>query len=106
MGMGSGTAGSVAELRTLSDDDLIHLHDEQARHTVVGVSYYLEELARRDAARQAEALVDVSQRLERASAESGQRLERVTWVLVWLTVAIAALTLVNVAVTIALYLKG
>jgi hypothetical protein len=34
-------------LNALSDDDLIRQYDEQARHTVVGLNYYTEEIARR-----------------------------------------------------------
>lgn len=39
------------QLRQIEDDELIRQHDEKARHTAVGISYYLEELARRDAQR-------------------------------------------------------
>ena len=41
-------AHPVAELRALSDEDLITLHDQHAIHTMVGVDYYLDELKRRD----------------------------------------------------------
>ena len=40
---------SYDELRALSDDELIKAHDELAKSTLVGSSYYVEELARRDA---------------------------------------------------------
>jgi hypothetical protein len=39
---------TVEELRSLPVDKLIELHDSVATHTSVGVSYYLEEIARRD----------------------------------------------------------
>lgn len=39
---------SLAELRTTPDEELINRHDELAKTTGAGVSYYLEELARRD----------------------------------------------------------
>lgn len=39
---------TYAELRNLKDKDLVQRHDQEAKHTVVGVSYYLDELARRD----------------------------------------------------------
>jgi hypothetical protein len=31
----------------LSDDELIQMYDEQAKHTAVGLNYYTEEIARR-----------------------------------------------------------
>lgn len=37
------------KLRRVSDEELIRQHDESAKHTVVGISYFLDELARRDA---------------------------------------------------------
>lgn len=37
------------KLRRVSDEELIWQHDESAKHTVVGISYFLDELARRDA---------------------------------------------------------
>jgi hypothetical protein len=40
-------AKSLEELRDLSDDQLIELHDSLAPGTTVGINYYLEELARR-----------------------------------------------------------
>jgi hypothetical protein len=40
-------AKSLEELRDLSDDQLIELHDSLARRTNIGLGYYLEELARR-----------------------------------------------------------
>lgn len=43
-----GTAVSVKELKTLTAEDLERLHDEQAKHTVVGTQYYLDELGRRE----------------------------------------------------------
>jgi hypothetical protein len=40
----------IRELRALSDDELIALHDQAAEHTFVGISYFLDELHRRDSA--------------------------------------------------------
>ncbi|PYP49448.1 MAG: hypothetical protein DMD45_14505 [Gemmatimonadetes bacterium] len=40
-------AYSYAELQRLSDDELVRAHDEAAKTTVIGVSYFLEELSRR-----------------------------------------------------------
>lgn len=44
-------ARSIHEVRGLSDEDLIREHDEAAKSTVVGTSFYVEEVARRETAR-------------------------------------------------------
>jgi len=76
---------SYEELRKVSDDDLIRAHDAKGGSTEVGVAYYLDELRRRDAARQ------------------GERLEDMTRKVMWLTVCIAVFTVViTVAIVFAL----
>lgn len=66
---------SWRELRAVSDEDLITRHDQAVRNTEIGLNYFLEEMARRDAARQMRTMTTL------------------TW---W----IAGFTLVNVIVTI------
>lgn len=39
------------ELREISDDQLIQIYDEQAKNTCVGISYYADELNRRQSER-------------------------------------------------------
>jgi hypothetical protein len=68
---------TVTQLRKLSDDELVGLHDNMADHTTVGTKHYLDELARREAARQTESIVGLT-----------QTMARLTWL-------IAGLTLVN-----------
>ncbi|MEC4183307.1 hypothetical protein VJ918_00615 [Adlercreutzia sp. R21] len=46
-----GMSLTYRELRKISDEELIDQHDKEAKYTVVGTSYYLEELARRDSQR-------------------------------------------------------
>jgi hypothetical protein len=41
-------AESIAQLRNLSEADLIRIHDSTAENTVVGTAHYLAELGRRD----------------------------------------------------------
>jgi hypothetical protein len=64
-------AKTIAELRSLSDDELIEQHDKLAASTQVGTRFYLAELERRQ--------VDRQNRL-----------------MIGLTVAIFSLTVVNV----------
>ena len=71
---------TLKELRSITVDELVKRHDEQAGRTEVGVSYYLEELARRDQ-------------------------ERTNRVLIGLTVALTVLTLVIAILTLVLLLK-
>ena len=74
-------AKGLAELRSLSDKELVRQHDVKAlgdgvdSGTCVGLNYYLQELARRDSERQTKVML------------------RLTWF-------IAALTLVMVAVVV------
>lgn len=65
-------------LRELPLEELIKRHDAAAPHTMVGVAYYLEEIARRDAVRQIEETI------------------RLTRVITSLTAVIAVLTAINV----------
>ena len=46
-----GMAHSMEELKKLSDAELIRRHDEEARHTVVGTQYYVDEVRYREQAR-------------------------------------------------------
>lgn len=46
-----GMSLTYRELRKMSDEELIDQHDKESKYTVVGTSYYLEELARRDSQR-------------------------------------------------------
>jgi len=41
---------TMEKLRSTADNDLFRLHDRAAENTVVGVSYYLDELRRREQA--------------------------------------------------------
>ncbi len=66
---------TIKELRSLEDEEIVRRHDLKTEHTVVGVAYYLEELARRDAERQLRII------------------RRLTW-------AIAAMTLVMTVATV------
>jgi hypothetical protein len=74
---------TIARIRELSDSDLIAEHDRLAQSTVVGVDYYLNELARRDQARQTALLL------------------RYTRILLWLTVIVTLATVVSLAVAVA-----
>jgi hypothetical protein len=69
-------AKTIAELRSLSDGELIKQHDKLAESTQVGTGYYLAELERRQVERQ------------------GRQMLRLTWV-------VTALTIVNVVAVVA-----
>ena len=80
---------SLSELKNLSDEQLVRGHDDQARGTVVGVNYYLAELRHRDLKRLAE-----------GQQRSAEKMEKLTRRITWLTVLIAALTVVNIGVVL------
>lgn len=69
---------TLKDLKALSDEELIRLHDDHAKHTAFGVQYYIDELRYREQTR-------ISQSIE--------RLTKRIW---WLTFAIFALTVINV----------
>jgi hypothetical protein len=71
-------AKTISELRGLSDEQLIEQHDHLAENTVVGISYYLSELERRQVERQ------------------GRLMLRLTWVVTVLTVINVAAVVVSV----------
>jgi len=73
-----GGAKTITELRALSDEQLIEQHDQLAKNTVVGISYYLSELERRQVERQ------------------GRLMLRLTWVVTVLTVINVAAVVVSV----------
>ncbi len=44
-------AKTLSELKKLSDDEIIELHDTASTHTQVGINYFLEELRGRENAK-------------------------------------------------------
>ena len=52
-----GMALSLSDLRNLTDDELVERHDSQAKTTVVGTQYFLDELNRRYQERQTKAML-------------------------------------------------
>ena len=74
---------SIRELRDTTDDVLIRDHDVLAESTVVGVDYYLDELARRESARQQ------------------ARMIKLTYAIAVMTLIVTIATIVNLIVFIA-----
>lgn len=70
-------------MRNATDEELIAEHDQHAQHTFVGTQYYLDELRRRDSARE---------------TASSLRLARAAF---WLTVANTLLAAVAVVISLA-----
>jgi len=69
---------TLAQLRSLSEADLISEHDRLAHTTHNGVNYYLNELARRDQNKQTELMLKYAKHM------------------FWLTIAVTVLTGINV----------
>jgi len=74
---------TIRELRHASDEELIEEHDELATHTIPGVDYYLNELARRDSAGQQATMI------------------RLTYAIATMTLVVTIATIVNLIVFIA-----
>ncbi|OYU19229.1 MAG: hypothetical protein CFE34_06420 [Rhodobacteraceae bacterium PARR1] len=70
-------AETVAELKKLSDEELVRRHDERATSTVVGTAHYLDELRSRE------------------NARLSRSVERITKYIFWLTCVMAVATLVQ-----------
>lgn len=80
-------ATTYSELRSLSADDLVRLYDETAKHTEIGLAFLREEIARRDAAFETKTIVAMTKSMRD------------------LTIAITALTAINVIATVVLLFK-
>jgi hypothetical protein len=75
-------AESIAQLRALSDSELMQKHDDLAVSTQVGINHYLQELYRRDQNRVADAML------------------RYTRWLTAMTAIMTAMTVINLAVLV------
>ena len=53
-------APKLRELQALSDDEIIDRHDQGVENVVTGVSYWLDEVRRREAASQARTIVNLT----------------------------------------------
>ena len=71
-------SSTLKELREMTDEQVIEEHDNLAQRTMMGLNYYLDELNRREQNRQTEAMLSYTRRM------------------LWLTVLVAILTVVNV----------
>jgi lipopolysaccharide/colanic/teichoic acid biosynthesis glycosyltransferase len=79
----------VADLQTISDEQLVEFHDQMAVNTYVGVQYYLDEIRRRQA-----------EKAEQAALELARRAY-------WMTVASTVLVVASVITAIvALFVSG
>ena len=73
---------SLKALRELTDDELISLHDGVAIHTAVGLTYYLDEIYRRDQDKQTKIMLHYTKQM------------------LGLTVVVTVLTVINVIAVI------
>ena len=86
-------AHTLSDLRGMSIDDLIKMHDNQAHQTGTDVKYYLAEIARRDQERQTEAMLSCN-----------KTMLKYTYRMLWFTIVVTVATLLNlVAVVIPLF---
>ncbi|MDP9357182.1 MAG: hypothetical protein M3R02_18230 [Chloroflexota bacterium] len=69
----------------MSDEQLVAAHDRLAKDTVLGISYFLDELRRRAADRQTQRMVELTMAIE--------RLTRVVTLLTGVSVVLSILAL-------------
>ena len=86
---------SLAELRSVSDEELIRRHDHIAETTGPSVNYYLEELARRDQQKATEAM----KRYTRSTRDYTR------WI-TWMTGVVTLATLVNLVLALLMLRRG
>ena len=79
-----GMALSLSDLRNLTDAELVERHDYQAKTTVVGTQYFVDELNRRYQVRQTKAML------------------RFTKWIAGMTIVITAATFVNLGIAVGL----
>jgi hypothetical protein len=84
---GDDMAESYAELRQMSTDDVIRLHDHQAPYTMASLELYRNELTRREIEAHSQRMLDMT-----------ADIRRWTKVMLWLTGVITVMTAVNLAV--------
>ena len=73
-------APKFAALREMSDDAVIAVHDQTADQSQPGVSYYLNEMARRDQVRQGEVMLACTRQIR------------------WMTLVMTVATIINVVI--------
>lgn len=77
-----GMAPTHEQIAAMSDDELVDCYNELAKTTVVGTSYYREEISHRHLARENARMFSLT-----------RTMARLTWVILVLTAANAALVL-------------
>jgi hypothetical protein len=85
----------LAELRSVSDEELIRRHDHIAEKTAPGVNYYLDELARRDHHKATETMEGYTRNTR----------DYTRWI-TWMTGIVTLATLVNVILTLVMVRRG
>jgi hypothetical protein len=78
-------AESIAQLRKLSEADLIRIHDSTAENTVVGTAHYLAELGRRDQQKTSDVMLQYTREMDKMT-------RRITFLTIVTTVATIAST--------------
>lgn len=73
-------------------EDLLREYDRLAGSTEVGLSFYREEIARRELAEQSQQILTLTAAMRNMTADIGKW----TQVVMWLTIIVTALTVINV----------
>lgn len=88
-------AYKLDDLYELSDERLVEEYDKVAKHTVMGLNYYRDELIRRSGEKVNQAVVESSVIMEKETLA----ISKMTKVMMWLTVINVLLTVGNLAIT-------
>ena len=73
-------------------EDLLREYDRLAGSTEVGLSFYREEIARREIGEQSQQMLTITAAMRSMTAD----IRKWTQVVMWLTIIVTALTVINV----------
>lgn len=84
-----GNAPSFDDLKSLSLEELKRRHDQAAEHTLTGVNYYLSEISRREQDESNRVMLELTKNMHDMTV----RLERVTYLALWVAVTSMFITI-------------
>ncbi len=82
-------AKTLQQLKELTTEELIQLHDKQAQSTGVGLQYYLDELGRRE-----------QDKLNQEMLRLTQQMQRMTVIMMWATLIALIIAILSFLVSI------
>jgi hypothetical protein len=86
----------LADVRAMSDEDVIASYDRMAEHLSPGAGFFLDEIARRDGDRQNQEMT----RLTKEMHGMTEHIRRMTWVMTGATIVAVLLSVVSLIISL------